>query len=168
MQNKEKNTGRNYQKWLFNIAIVCIATVVIGFVFSAGQRLINQDKKIDLNQTDVVQKNYTPVMVEVLNGCGVSGMAGKFSNYLRKKGIDVSYTGNAESMDNKKTYLVQRVKNKDKFKILNKVLNFSKQRVQVKDTATPHTDFTLVIGKDYKELEIYQKIIKTGENLSKK
>ena len=163
-QNKNNpDSKQSLQKWLFNIVIFCIAIVIIGFMVSTGKRVINNENKIELNRSDMTEHDYKTVMIEVLNGCGVPGLANKYSNYLRQQGIDVVYVGNAEDMDHDSTRVIKRVPDKEKYEQLMNVLQFSEKRVKKSKTNAPYTDFSLILGKDYANLSLNKKIIKSGE-----
>ena len=163
-KNVKENTKDSIQKWLFNIVIFCIAIVIIGFMISTSERILKNDEKVKLSKEETVEHEYKTVMVEVLNGCGIPGLANKYSNYLRQQGIDVVYVGNAESMDYDSTRIIRRVQDKKKYDQLLDVLQMTESRIKESDTNAPYTDFSLIIGKDYPKLEINKKIMKTGEN----
>ena len=163
-QKDQENTKESIQKWLFNIVIFCIAIVIIGFMISTSDRIINNEEKIELSKSETIEHQYDTVMIEVLNGCGVPGLANKYSNYLRQQGIDVVYVGNAESMDYDSTRIIQRVDDQKKCHQLLKVLQVSKDRIKDSETDAPYTDFSLIIGKDYPSLSINKNIMNTGVN----
>ncbi len=52
-----------------------------------------------LNKQTEKQKASSIVQLEVLNGCGTSGIADKFTDYLRKQNFDVVQIGNYISFD---------------------------------------------------------------------
>ncbi len=49
-----------------------------------------------------------PVIVEVLNGCGVSGVAEEVAACLRSEDFDVMFVGNADDFNYKETLVVDR------------------------------------------------------------
>lgn len=56
-------------------------------------------------------RSYTedPIRIQVLNGCGVRGMARRMANCLRSKGFDVRETGNADRYDYSESQVIGRV-----------------------------------------------------------
>ena len=50
-----------------------------------------------------------PIRIQVLNGCGVRGMARRIANCLRSKGFDVRETGNADRYDYTESQVIGRV-----------------------------------------------------------
>ena len=49
-----------------------------------------------------------PVVVEVLNGCGVGGIAQEVGELLIDRGFDVMFVGNADDFDHRETLVVDR------------------------------------------------------------
>jgi len=156
------------QKWLFNIAIFSLAVVILGFMFSTGKRIVKNPQKIQLSRVDdapLVEKPYSYIVLEVLNGCGVTGLAQEFTNYLRQQGFDVIYTSNAENTNFLETKIIERVERTDKSKIVLSVLELDEQKLEHEEDPSRQADFTLIIGKDYKTLDVYSKILKIKEKL---
>ena len=97
-----------------------------------------------------VQKN---IQVEVLNGCGVRGIASKFTKYLRKQGIDVVKTGNYKSSKVKKSQVIDRIGNKEFAKEVGSLLGIKPKYIYTKKNKKLLIDATVIIGKDYKQLK---------------
>ena len=55
-----------------------------------------------------------PVVVEILNGCGRSGVAEQVASHLRGCGFDVMYVGNADDFEFAETIVVDRTGDRDK------------------------------------------------------
>ncbi|UCD37993.1 MAG: LytR C-terminal domain-containing protein, partial [Fidelibacterota bacterium] len=95
---------RDFQHWLFNLTLAVMGLLVLGFIISAlttrsgievtlttedladrarlltmSSGTISEDIDLADNQTEI----------EILNGCGIPGVASKFTDYLRRKGYDV-------------------------------------------------------------------------------
>jgi hypothetical protein len=161
---KKKRAGvqnPDFQKWLLNLAIFSLSIVILGFIFSMGKRLIQNPDKVVLSQVDEVIPDTVPyqgIVLEVLNGCGTSGLAQKFTNYLRSEGFDVIYTGNADHMNYNSTTLIERVDNTDKTKEVNEVLKLHPECVTTQHDPSLHVDLTLILGRDYSRLPVYQKV----------
>jgi hypothetical protein len=97
-----------------------------------------------------VQRN---IQVEVLNGCGVRGIAARFSKYLRKEGIDVVKTGNYKSSKVKKSQVIDRIGNKDFADEVGNILGIKPKYIYTKKNKKLLIDATIIIGKDYKQLK---------------
>jgi len=94
-----------------------------------------------------------PVRVSILNGCGISGLAGDWKSILRNMKYDIRETGNAD-----KKYInsivLSRIKNmKPAFDLAKKLgipdndvlLQINKDIVDI--------DVSLILGKDFKKLK---------------
>ena len=143
-----------------------MSVVIVGFIFSMGKRLVQNPDKVVLSQVSEVIPGsgpYQGIVIEVLNGCGTPGLAQKFTNYLRSEGFDVIYTGNADRMDYSNTLLIERVDNSDKTEEVNAALALHPKRVNVNHDLSLHVDLTLILGKDYNRLPVYDKVLALRE-----
>ena len=66
-----------------------------------------------------IQHQIEDIKVEVLNGCGVTALAAKATEFLRDKKIDVISSDNADNHNYEKTLIIQR---NEKFNSLKKVV----------------------------------------------
>jgi hypothetical protein len=90
--------------------------------------------------------------IEVLNGCGVPGLAARFTDHLRQAGFDVVKTDNYESHNMEKTLVIDR---KENLKFANKVadaLGLDRKRVLQEVSAAYLIDATVIIGRDFRSL----------------
>lgn len=92
------------------------------------------------------------VQLEVLNGCGVLGVADKFTEYLRKKNFDVVQVGNYISFDIDKTLIIDRTGNVANAEKVAGFLGIDESRIIQQINNDYFLDVTLVIGKDYGQL----------------
>ena len=105
------------------------------------------------NDKENVGVNKKPVQLEVLNGCGVNGVAEKFTDYLRAGNFDVVNIGNYRSFDIGHSLLIDRTGNmSNAFKIAS-TLGIEKNNIIQQVNKEYFLDVTLVIGKDYKRLK---------------
>ena len=94
--------------------------------------------------------------IEVLNGCGIQGMAGKFSRFLREHHIDVLNSDDADHYDYTHTLIITRTGN---VRILDKVsslLGFDSQdknHILNKPSSSSEFDLTVIIGSDYASIK---------------
>ncbi len=106
-----------------------------------------------------ISPSQEPIMtVEVLNGCGTSGVANTFSEYLKKKNYDVVRVDNADSFDYEKSVILDRGKQPRRMiEQLCKVMGISKERILLIESTSCPSDATLIIGSDYKSLKAFRK-----------
>lgn len=117
------------------ILVLCAASITHGFFFrkSAGAGG-NEEFRI-----------------EVLNGTGTSGLAQAATLSLRRRGIDVVETGNADRFSYEHSVLIARKKGADVEK-LGKILSCRNVVEQLRKGTLE--DATLILGADYRELSL--------------
>ena len=126
-------------------------------------------KKISINEQPII-KNKAPfneniiAEVEILNGCGETGIAKLYTNFLRANNYDVIDSKNADHFNYINTEIL--IHNKDKqniAKLLAYKLNIKDKNVHYKSNKYNLWDLTLIIGKDYKELDSFNIVNKFYE-----
>ncbi len=161
-RKKTKKTLQNLQKWLLNFAIACLAIIIVSFMLSSTKRISSNDEKIDLSNQTVVNKMpiYQDITIEVLNGCGIPGMAGRYTNFLREKGFDVIYYGNADEMNHLETFVIAGDTTAKKLTPLLTTMNINRSRIKYLEGMDSFTTFKIILGKDCDDITVYQQIKK--------
>jgi len=111
--------------------------------------------------TDGILENHSTIYgeVEVLNGCGESGVANLFTNFLRKNSFDVIEIKNADHFDyNHTTLIIKETHDNTASNKLAKILTINDKNI-IKDKNMTW-DFKIIIGKDYKTLKSFETIQK--------
>lgn len=120
---------------------------------------LNNDIKNITYQTDL--ENSTGIKkaeIEILNGCGEEGIAYLYSNFLMEEGFDVIDSKNADNFDYLNTnILVYKKEKMDVAKNLAKTLKIKNKNIKLIKGGP--WDLSIIIGKDYKELDSF-KIVK--------
>ncbi|MFC2150008.1 LytR C-terminal domain-containing protein [Calditrichota bacterium] len=94
-----------------------------------------------------------PVRVQILNGCGTSGIANKAGTWLTRNGYDVRDVGNADRHDYNSTIILDRTAMPGAATLLASDLKLDASRIQKRSSGqAPLYDVTLILGKDYKSL----------------
>ena len=154
-------------KFVYNILIVMLTIVVLGFIFSFAQKSWKKGVTIQNPQLSDGQKEQlaldiyeaNPILdikVEVLNGCGETGIAAKIADYLRTEQIDAIRWENADNFDYEETLLVHRSDDLVKLKAIAKAINFDigdKSRVKIQFESDSDVDFSIILGKDYRSIK---------------
>ncbi len=109
-------------------------------------------KHIELENNTVIKAE-----IEILNGCGESGIANLYSNYLIKKGFDVIDSRNADNFEYLNTTII--VHKKDKLNIAKNLANILKIKTVTIDERGIW-DLSLIIGRDYKNLDSFETVKK--------
>ncbi|MFQ5824159.1 MAG: LytR C-terminal domain-containing protein [bacterium] len=99
------------------------------------------------------------ITVEVLNACGVQGLANEISQYLRNNNFDVVNIGNYKNFDLDHTLIIDRVSlNGINAKKVAKVLGIDQKQVVPQLDDSLQLNVSVIIGKDYRNLKLYEAI----------
>lgn len=148
--SKSNRKTSSFSNYLLIGLIALLSAVIIFLSYSLYLKIrIISDNK-DKNEKDKVS---AIIQVEVLNGCGVEGIASQFTNFLRDKNFDVVSIGNFKSDNMEETIIIDRIGNKANAEKLADVLGVSKMNIVEHLNKDYFLDATLVIGKDYNKLE---------------
>ena len=162
-----KKKSKSQTKFVYNIFIIILAIIVIGFIYSFAQKSwasgvnienpqLNDEQKTQL-AIDIYEANpILNIKVEVLNGCGEKGIAAKIADFLRTEHIDVVRSENADNFEYERTTLIQRSDDLFNLKTVAKALNFEindENRVIIQPSSTSDVDLTLILGKDYRSVK---------------
>jgi len=121
------------------------------------ERLSATPAKSDTIKPEPLQPVTRRIQVEVLNGCGVRGLADKLTNYLRKNDIDVVSTGNYSNFDILTTKILDRSDHHQRSREIAKLLKLPVERILLRKDESLQLDATIVIGADYKSLKPFTK-----------
>ena len=96
------------------------------------------------------------IQVEILNGCGVNGVAKLFQSLLRENGIDVVNTENYIVNGNvfwnvDQTFIIDQIGVAEQAKSIAKVLGIPLTHVESRENPAAIYDISIVVGKDYKK-----------------
>lgn len=147
-----KESGSNL---FLNIIILLLGAIVIFLTYSLIINLFPQ--KNEIVEENNSQKPSQIIQLEVLNGCGVSGVADKFTSFLRSNGFDVVQSGNYISFDIEKSLVIDRIGNRANALKVAKELGIDEKQVIQQLNNDYFLDVSLVVGKDFPVLKPYQK-----------
>ena len=130
---------------LLNVALVVGAVAVAALLYGFAGRVLTP------RTTPTRDGQASRIQVEVLNAAGVDGLAGRATDYLRRRGFDVVEIGNAEARDTT-TVLVRSGTALDARHVA-QALGLGDSRVVTGGPTTDYTlDVTLFVGADYPSL----------------
>ncbi len=148
--NKSSRKTSSFSNTILTIIIAFLATVVVFLSYSLYMKIRNVSDNRNKTNQEVAS---AIIQVEVMNGCGVEGVAAKFTNYLREKNFDVVQVGNYISSNIDETMIIDRIGNRANTEKLAEVLGIDKKNIVQQLNKDYFLDATLVIGKDYNKLE---------------
>lgn len=97
-----------------------------------------------------------PVGVAVLNGCGDPQVAARMTRRARALGLDVIHEGNAASFAYVQSVVIDRTGNMQAGADVARILGIRHYVQQVSDDPYMLEEATIVIGKDYKRLNLLE------------
>lgn len=156
---KEKSLPKNYHdskknssfsNFILNTIIAILGILIIFLTYSVVIHI--NDISVGKKESGKKYTASSVIQVEVLNGCGASGVAEKFTDLLRKKKFDVVQVGNYISYDMDNTLVIDRVGNMANAEKVAEALGIDNKNVIMQKNNNYFLDVSLVIGKDYKKL----------------
>jgi hypothetical protein len=133
------------------LGILCVACCITIYVL-ANRR----------NETSVTAPELIPLVnsqsleVEVLDGAGNMRAAQQMTNILRAQGFDVVEMKKITNESEERTFILDRSGNFEAAKKLATILGISPDKVFQKIDRTKYLDITVVMGKDYSRLKVFQ------------
>jgi len=92
------------------------------------------------------------IQLEVLNGCGVAGVANAYTTILRKNGFDVVETGNFDHFNIETSFVISRSGNMSNAYRIARALGIDQENVIREESPDFYLDATVVIGADFEKL----------------
>jgi hypothetical protein len=143
---KKKTNPSNVRDILLNIAIILLCVMVIYLSYSFVMRNF-------VNPPVQTKSNERVIQIDVLNGCGIPGVAIKFTDFLRVRGFDVLEMGNYKSFDVQETLVIDRTGKKDNAHKVAYALGIDEKNIIQQVSPDSYLDCTVVIGKDFNNLK---------------
>lgn len=155
ISNKNGSPGADLKKSTVNISmnvlIFFLAALIIYMTYSIYVKLWGAEKNID--EVENAQTPSEIIQVEVLNGCGIGGIADMFTDYLRDQTFDVVNSGNYVSFDINESLVIDRIGNMANARKVAESLNINTKNVIQQLNDDYFLDVTIIIGKDYYKLK---------------
>jgi len=147
IQNSKSTTTNLY----LNSAIGFLSVLLLGLLLALFTRLIYP--RIFNQRADQPSELIGSIIqLEVLNGCGESGIANNFTALLRSNGFDVVEIGNFDRFDVENTFVISRSSSPNNAKRVAEALGISEDNIIREESQDFYLDVTVVLGKDYSKL----------------
>jgi len=149
----KKSLSKKFYISLILIFVVTLLLILVGLFFVKKSTFRTQEKVVLITKTPTPSP--TPILnkqeftIQILNGSGGSGVAGKMETLLKNDGYEIAGLGNADNFD----YLQTEIRVKEKvnnifFDSLKKTLEIDYKIVKGKPlTQEEKTDIVIIIGK---------------------
>ena len=158
---------------IFLNSLIFILTGFIGvFIYSFSDKQIHNGRSFEVQfppttsppiLSTVYEDNpISKYPIEVLNGCGEKGLAGKFSHFLRGKNIDVLISDDADHYNYSHTLLISRKGNIQILNTVSSLLGFDvkdKNHILNEPDSNSDVDLTVIIGSDFNTIEPIMKFL---------
>lgn len=129
------------------LSVLLVALLLALFTRIVYPRVINQ--RADGPKTELIGPI---IQLEVLNGCGESGIANNFTSLLRSSGFDVVEVGNFERFDVENTFIISRSSSFANAVRVARALGVKEENIIREESEDFYLDVTVVLGEDYKQL----------------
>jgi hypothetical protein len=146
-----KPTGKTVNIFL-NVIIVLLAGLIIFMSYS----LFTKIKAVSSGNETTEAKPSKVIQLEVLNGCGISGVADKITSYLRQNNFDVVQIGNYTSFDIDNTLVVDRTGKKINALKVAEALGIDPKNVIQQINNDYFLDVSLIVGRDFNHLKPFK------------
>lgn len=114
-------------------------SIFVKFNFGSDKYVISENKEV---ASEIIQ-------VDVLNGCGVGGVADRFTDFLRTKNVDVVGIKNYISFDVDETMVVDRTGNEANAKRIANLLGIKNDNIITQLNKDYFIDVSIIVGRDY-------------------
>jgi hypothetical protein len=149
-QTDKSNVKSSTTNLFLNLIIIVLAGLIIFMSYS----LVTKIKGFPSDdEEELINLPAAIVQLEVLNGCGVTGIADKFTTYLRQNNFDVVQVGNYSSFDIDKTIVIDRTGNKANAEKVAEALGVDSKNIIQQINNDYFLDVSLIIGRDFNKLK---------------
>ena len=152
MREKKISTNKikedHSKNLLLNVSILILIVINTILAYSVV-------KTISFNDTEdylLVDSTKARIQIEVLNGCGVSGVAEKLTDYLRTNNIDVVNLGNYRSFEIENSIIISRNEKIHNAEKVAAIVGLDEQNIIQQINSDYLLDVTFILGKDYRDL----------------
>ena len=152
-QSTQNSTGKTANIFL-NVIIILLAGLILFMAYSLITKI--EGLSPDDEDTNEANKPSKIIQLEVLNGCGISGVAEKFTNHLRQNNFDVVQVGNYSSFDIDNTLVVDRTGKRVNALKVAEALGIDPKNVIQQINNDYFLDVSLIIGRDFNHLKPFK------------
>lgn len=149
-----ESTIEDSQKHLFlNSAIGFLGVLLIILLIALSSRILYPRVVAERSTVDPAFISEV-IQLEVLNGCGIPGIATRFTDTLRGFGFDVVETGNYDHFNVTNTFVISRSGQLENAKRVANAIGIPENQILIESSPDFYLDVTLIIGSDYETLNL--------------
>lgn len=139
---------------LLSLGLLVAGVVVLGLIYSFATRFFVPDAS-PVRTANPANLLGEIVQVEVLNGCGEPGVAGRVTGFLRDHDFDVVSSGNYVDFEQPHSLVIDRVGNRQAALRVAAILGIDEAYVREEIGDGYYLDASVVIGRDYQGLRAF-------------
>lgn len=132
-----------------NIIIFLLGIIILVMLYSIYTKITSSGSE---GSASGLKNSSRIIQVEVLNGCGRSGIADLFTDFLRRHHFDVVHQGNYISFDVDNSMVIDRTGNRKNAEKVAEVLGIDKKHIITQINNDYFLDVSVIIGKDFNQL----------------
>jgi len=157
-----------------NAAIGIVGVLLLGFIYSFSRNVTHSGVPIEVTfpkievqslAVEVYQANpIQNIKVEVLNGCGIKGIAARTADFLRTHQVDVVRSDNADRYDYPNTVIISRNENVESLKAVSRSFGIAmndETHILIVPDESLGVDVTVILGKDIYDFPELSSLIPT-------
>ena len=157
-----------------NAAIGIVGVLLLGFIYSFSRNVTHSGVPIEVTfpkievqslAVEVYQANpIRNIKVEVLNGCGIKGIAARTADFLRSHQVDVVRSDNADRYDYPNTVIISRNENVESLKAVSRSFGIAmndETHILIVPDESLGVDVTVILGKDIYDFPELSSLIPT-------
>ena len=151
MAKKKSETNQNHL--FLNVAIGFLGVLLFILLIAIGSRFLYPRIATERVSADPALVS-SVIQLEVLNGCGIPGIATRFTDRLREYGFDVVESGNFDHFNVDNSFIISRSGHLENAKRVANAIGISEQNIIREASPDFYLDVTIVIGSDFESLNL--------------
>ena len=159
-RSNRKRQNKSLKEKLLTTAIWGLSLINVTLIISLVSNFFTSPNEISVNAIpNGLDVKPSEITIEVLNACGVQGLANQVTEYLRANNFDVVEVGNYSGEWNlEQTFVFDRVSlDRVYAKKVGAVLGVKDDQIAPQLEASLQLKVTVLIGKDYQTLKTFKK-----------
>ncbi|KXK52220.1 MAG: LytR C-terminal domain-containing protein [Chlorobi bacterium] len=142
--------GRRKGRYLLAIVPATLLVLVLGYAL-LERNVIRPKVDSQVERTDMYVKAGEHIQVNVVNACGVNGVAVKFTEFLRARKFDVPEYGTEKTLE-RYSKVIDRIGDPVSARKIAYALGIPPERIETEIDSSLYLRATVIIGEDYLSL----------------
>lgn len=147
--------ARRWSGFFLNVGLAVAGVLALVLLYAFAARTFSPDTRPIL-RANAEGQPADIIQVEVLNGCGASGVAGRATGFLRDHHVDVVGSGNYANFEQEHSLVIDRVGNRAAALRVAAILGIDDAHVRSEPGEGYYLDASVVLGRDYQTLRAFE------------